>query len=329
MRFDRGQLGLHAAWGIPAVLLTAGLAVAYASGSVRFGDWLGGGSPIGLLCGLIGALIIGFEMLLWPRKVWRRLRLVPAKHWMAAHIWFGLVCLPIAILHAGFHWGGWLPTVLLLLLGATVLSGVYGFVLQNVLPKWMLRNLPAETIYSQIDYVSEQSVDDARRLLTLACGPDLYTAEIQPTDEIQRIVSQQESESEAPALVVGASRESGRTTGRMLLTTAASACREDAEVLWRAFEELRPFLLQGKVAGGPVAELIDVPRWFAQLRAICIDDSEEVISALERICHHRHQFDMQQRVHRWLHGWIPLHLGLSVALSILLVAHIWTALRFW
>jgi hypothetical protein len=329
VRFDRDQLRLHAAWALPALLLTSGLTSAYVVGSKQFGDWLGGGSPIGLLCGLCAALIIGFEMLLWPRKVWRRLRLVPAKHWMAAHIWFGLVCPPLAILHSGFHWGGWLPTVLLLLLILAVLSGIYGLVLQNVLPKWMLRNLPAETIYSQIEYVSQQSVDDARRLLTLACGPDLFTGEVQVTDEIERIISQQESESEAPALVVGASRESGRTTGRMLLTTAPSACREDAEVLWQAFGEITPFLLHGQVAGGPVAELPNLPRWFAHLRAICIDDSEEVISALERLCQHRHQFDLQQKVHRWLHGWIPIHLGVSVALSILLLAHIWTALRFW
>ena len=47
------------------------------------------------------------------------------------------------------------------------------------------------------------------------------------------------------------------------------------------------------------------------------------------MCDQRRQFDTQQTVHRWLHTWLPVHIGLSVAVTILLAAHIWTALKYW
>ena len=55
----------------------------------------------------------------------------------------------------------------------TIASGLYGLVIQNVLPRWMLRNLPRETIYDQIDFVSEQAVEDARTWTVITDASDL------------------------------------------------------------------------------------------------------------------------------------------------------------
>ena len=51
-----------------------------------------------------GGAIILFEMLLWPRKsLWRGWRLGRTKLWMTAHIWLGLLTIPLLLLHGGFH----------------------------------------------------------------------------------------------------------------------------------------------------------------------------------------------------------------------------------
>jgi hypothetical protein len=72
---------------------------------------------------------------------------------------------------SGFRLGGALNTVLLLLLLVVVASGVWGLALQQFLPTRVLRDVPAETIYSQIGHVSEQHRDEGARLVTAVCGP--------------------------------------------------------------------------------------------------------------------------------------------------------------
>lgn len=300
----------------------------YLVAAVIAGDWPGGASPVGLFSGVLAGAVIAFEMLLWPRKYFRRLRLGQAKYWLAAHIWLGLACLPLAIVHSGFHLGGTLPTTLMVLLTLTVLSGVYGLLVQNFLPGWMLRHVPAETIYSQIDHVAEQAAADARRLLSAACGADPMLpndgrggADAEPFSR--------EANPEGQAVVVGAVREVGRSRGRSLQTQTVYSHREDAEILWTAFRDIEPFLLKGKVAGGPVAVPLQARRWFERLRRSCHDASGSVIDTLEALCEQRSQLDVQRRLHGWLHGWIPIHVALSVALTVLLIAHVWTAIKFW
>lgn len=324
MKLDRDQFELHAGWALLAgVLMILGIGW-HTVASWSYGAWLGGGSAPGLVCGVLAGLIILFEMLLWPRKTYRRLRLGATKHWMAAHIWLGLACLPLAIFHCGMHLGGMLPTLLMILLVLAILSGIFGLVVQNILPGWMLRRLPAETIYSQIDYVSQQAVDDSRRMLVSAFGA-----------EAQDVASQDGNQAEEDlaalptAIVIGAVREVGWARGRTLRTTAITANREDAPILWDAFRELEPFLLRGAAEKTPFSDIMRSKKYFDLLRRSCHAESVEVIDTLEQQCDQRRQFDTQQRVHLWLHAWIPLHMAVSVAVSILLIAHIVTALWFW
>jgi hypothetical protein len=286
------------------------------------GTVVGGGSASGLLCGIVAGGIIALEMLLWPRKAFRRLRLIPAKYWLSAHVWFGLASLPLAIVHSGFHLGGWLPTALMVLFVLTVLSGLYGLAIQNILPRWMIRNLPSETIYSQIDYVSKQTVEDARRLLVTACGRRVSGEAL--LDE--------EPELEAArtgTIVVGAVRQAGKTRGRTLETRRVAQAGEDRDTLWNAYEEIRPFLFDGHQQSTPVTDRQQASQWFRRLRSVCGGESESIIDILESMCDQRRQFDTQQIVHRWLHVWLPIHIGLSVAVTVLLAAHVWTALKYW
>lgn len=66
-----------------------------------------------------------------------------------------------------------------------------------------------------------------------------------------------------------------------------------------------------------------------RLKRACDPTCAEIINALEEYCDQRRQFDVQKRLHHWLHSWLPFHIGLSVAVSVLLVFHVITALRYW
>ena len=120
---NRSQAKIHLLFAIPAAILTLGCILYYVRECVEANGLVGGGSASGLLCGIAAGSVIVFEMLLWPRKAFRRLKLIPAKYWLAAHIWFGIASLPLAIVHCGFHLGGWLPMTFMILFVLTILSG--------------------------------------------------------------------------------------------------------------------------------------------------------------------------------------------------------------
>jgi hypothetical protein len=122
-----------------------------------------GSSLPGLVIGSIAAGIILFELLLWPRKKLRKYKLGRTKFWVAYHLWLGLACGPLAFIHSGFRFGGTFSTVLMVLLLLVLLSGVFGWIMQVVIPRWMLGNLPQETIPNQIDDVSLLSALESRQ----------------------------------------------------------------------------------------------------------------------------------------------------------------------
>ncbi len=338
MLIDRYSWRLHAFPLFAAVALTIGLVGWYGFASWSAGAWLGGGSLPGLTLGVVAAAIIAFEMGLWPRKALRRFRLFPTKYWLAAHIWFGMACLPIAVVHSGLQWGGWLSSWLLIALITTVISGLYGLVVQNVLPGWLLRQIPGETIYEQIDHVSEAAACDADQLLSTACGPreavlTMQIGEAEMTRFRQLMGDQPEAEL-TRMIVIGAPREAARRGERYQveprgIEPSAATEQDDAKSLWNAYDELRPFLVDGVSQVRIFGRQARADAWFRLLRQACSPEAERVIGPLERLAEQRRQFNLQQRLHRWLHAWLPLHIGLSVTLCFLLIAHIYFALRFW
>src|SRR5262249_19146378 len=133
--------------------------------------WPGGSSPPGFIFGLAGGAIILFEMLLWPRKLLRVWRIGRMTLWMKAHIWLGLLSLPLLVLHSGFHgWTSGLSGMLMALLLLVVVSGIWGLAMQQVLPGRLLEQVPSETIFSQIDRILVLQREEARRIVQATCG---------------------------------------------------------------------------------------------------------------------------------------------------------------
>jgi hypothetical protein len=53
----------------------------------------------------------------------------------------------------------------------------------------------------------------------------------------------------------------------------------------------------------------------------------ETVRRIEEFCDERRQYVAQQRLHRWLHWWLILHIPPSIALLVLFVAHVVVSLR--
>lgn len=333
MLIDRYNWRMHAVPITCATLVFLGLAAWYFTQSWIAGRLLGGGSLPGLTLGIVAAVIIAFEMGLWPRKAFRRMRLIPVKYWLSAHIWFGIACLPMAIIHSGFHWGGWLSTLLILSLVATVVSGALGLAMQNVIPKQLLKQIPGETIYGEIENISRSVVQEADQLLNSTCGTrDAVMTQQLGVGELTRFRELLGDEPEVQMtrmIVIGAPREAGRRRDGYQENRVTTAAQDDSRSLWNAYDELKPFLLDGSTSCRVFGDPSRASGWFTMLRQACSADAERVIGPLERLTEQRRQFNLQKRLHGRLHAWLPFHIGLSIGLCVLLAAHIIFALRYW
>ena len=67
---------------------------------------------------------------------------------------------------------------------------------------------------------------------------------------------------------------------------------------------------------------------FASLRTLLPAAAHAALTDLEGICSEARQLALQERLHRWLHGWLLVHIPLSLALIFLGTLHAVMALRF-
>jgi hypothetical protein len=142
----------------------------------------GGGTPVGLVLGIVGTAMILFVSALGLRKRAPSLRIGRPAVWLRAHVWLGLSAFVVIVLHSGFSMGGPLTTSLLLLLGFITLSGLVGVGIQQVMPRIMLSELQEEIPFDTMDTVLStlrQSADG----IVQALAPK---SEAQPPDDTYR-----------------------------------------------------------------------------------------------------------------------------------------------
>lgn len=320
MLIDRRNLTPHVPWIVAALAAFAGASLWYFLAAASDNDWPGGSSGVGFALGVVGGLIILFEFFLWPRKaLMRTWRLGRAQVWMRAHIWLGLLTVPLLVYHSGFRFGGTLSTVLMVLLFVVVASGVWGLVLQNLLPRRLLEEVPAETIYSQIDRISHLMDEEAERLVLATCGP-----------ENGELAAVEREETAVGFLTIGAVRTAGRVQGKVLQTRVPRSPVPGSEPLRVFFTRaVRPYLRGEAAADSPLRAPGRAAVAFQDLRIKLPPAAHDAVDALENLCEQRRQFDRQAWLHFWLHNWLWIHLPLSVALVVLMILHIVVALKYW
>jgi hypothetical protein len=320
--FDRKNfVPLHLAWMLGTVAAAIAAAAWYFS-QVRAGrPWPGGGSVPGLTLGVIAGLIILFEFALWPRKTphFRTARwLGKTQAWMKAHIWLGLLVLPLAVLHSGMSFGSTYTSLLMGLLVIVVGSGVFGLAMQNIVPRMLIEHVPGETVASQIDEVSRQLAEDARRIVIEVCEgaeQDLPAAVSHP-----EVAGKQR---------LGVARRVGTLVTLALDPELSRPRRTLAPQLIAALrQEIEPYLQDGKSSSGKFGSPAKAHFYFDDLRQKSPASLHAAIDRLEGLCGKRRELALQVRWQFWLHTWLLVHLPLSIALVILLAGHVYFGLQF-
>jgi hypothetical protein len=241
-----------------------------------------------------------------------------ARSWMAAHLWLGLLVVPLVALHAGFRFGGTLSWLLAWSFIVVIVSGVFGLVMQNVLPRLMTEGVPEETVYSQIDEVGRQFADDAVRLACLYGGGN---RELEG-DELEKIRGRR-------LAIAGAPRRVGTIVPRSRYPQVDMPNDAVSPELNRALnDDVLAFLRTGNSTTGKLARAIDAAWYFDDLRRRVRPEARSAVDEIESLCNRRRQLNFQQRLHVWLHGWMSIHLPLSAAMVLLLMAHIIGALFY-
>jgi len=123
-----------------------------------------GGTPLGLWFGAISLGIFVFAALLSLRKKIPLWRVGTVQRWLRAHIWLTFLTVPLILLHSGFRLGGPMTTLLMAMYAVVMVSGIYGLVLQHLIPSLMKERLPAETVFEQIPHIRAQLAAAAEKM---------------------------------------------------------------------------------------------------------------------------------------------------------------------
>ncbi|MGH9676389.1 MAG: hypothetical protein ACRD36_04745, partial [Candidatus Acidiferrum sp.] len=273
---------------------------------------------MGLTFGVIGFAFMILAALLGARKRVPTWRLGRAQTWMRGHLWLGFLSLPLILFHGGFHFGGTLTSVLMWLLIITVASGVFGAVLQHYLPRVMTADVKLETIYDEIGNVRKLLREEADRAVETICGT--LGLGRSTKEDVQR------------AGGFSAARTTDATSGGAAVAAAAEivVLSEEERSPLRKFylNEMRPFLEQPKRRGTRLGNADKARGVFSGLQTLMPQSAQATVQDLEDICDETRQLIRQEQLHQWLHGWLLVHIPISLALILLGATHAVMALRY-
>jgi len=326
MRMDRTQRG----WAIVSLAILVISTVAYAVYAFESPQGPRGGSAVGLSFGVIGFGFMIFAALLGARKRIPTWRIGRAQAWMRGHLWLGFLALPMIFFHGGFHFGGTLTRVLMWLMMITVFSGVFGATLQHYIPPAMTSDVPLETIYDEIGRVRALLREEADRAMESLCGNLGLTKHSNEEGQraggftaLRTIAASAVPLRTSTAVSAGASAAVAAATEIILLS------EEESAPLRRFYlSEMRPFLERPNQRGQRLADAAKASSAFAGLRTLLPAAAHVTLADLEEICDEARQLTRQERLHHWLHGWLLLHIPLSLALILLGTIHAVMALRY-
>jgi hypothetical protein len=325
MRMDRTQRR----WAVAALVILAISVIAYGVYVQQAPAGPRGGSTMGLIFGIVGFGFMIFAALLGARKRVPTWRLGRAQSWMRGHLWLGLLSLPLILFHGGLHFGGTLTRVLMWLLIITVGSGLFGAALQNYVPRIMTSEVPLETIYAEIGHVQRLLREEADRAVESICGSMGLSKSEEKGQRaggftaLRPIAAAAAPLRTSAAVSAGASAAVAPAAETILLSEVVSAPLKRFY-----FEELRVFLERPGRGGQRLGDGDKAKLAFAGLKTMLPVAAHGTLGDLEDICEEARQLVRQERLHRWLHGWLLVHIPLSLALIVLGAVHAIVALRY-
>ena len=255
---------------------------------------------MGLTFGIVGYAMMLFAGLLGARKRVPTWRLGRAQNWLRGHMWLGLLSLLLILFHAGFAFRGPLTLLMMMLFFIVIGSGILGAAIQHYIPSFMTARVPLETIYEEIPHVRAQLREEADQLAIAICGP---------LDKAGRRRKPKPTSRPKPCW----SRSS---------TTTASGSAKSICTRCGLISRIR------KCPGAELANPLRSGETFEALRRLLGPPMHTVLDDLENICEEEQQLSRQIRIYRWLHGWLLVHVPLSIALLVLGAVHAVMALRY-
>ena len=303
MHIDR----THRSWFIASSIILAIATLGYIPYALFYPGGPRGNSLPGLVYGLTGYGMMLFAGLLGARKkvpIWRIGR---AQTWMRGHLWLGMLSLPMILFHAAFSARGPLTLVMTILLYVVVLSGITGAIIQHFVPKEMFFAVPLETVFEEIPTVRDQLLTEASSIVDKLCAEPQVAA------------------------LAAASIETGRVT-------AAAVTEEEDEIVLNDVErdnlrrvytdEILPFLRAPDRRDSPLSFSSNSKPFFEALRRQSPASIHEALGDLESICSEERQLSRQRRIYFLLHGWLLVHVPLSITLLVLGGVHALVAIRY-
>jgi len=321
---DQTQRG----WVIGSLVVFTVSAVAYVIYAEESPAGPSGGSFMGLVFGISGFSFMIFAALLGARKRVPTWRLGRAQAWMRGHLWLGLLSLPLIFFHGGFHFGGALTSVVMWLSIIVVGSGVYGAVLQNYLPRMMTHDVPLETIYDEIGNVRRALRMEADKLVENVCGRLGLVKEEEEGQRAGGFTALRPIAASAVPLRTSAGVSAGASAVAMAPEIVLLSEEESKPLRLFYFSEMRAFLEAPAWQRQSLGDPERAKNAFAALRRMMPPVAHPALDDLLSICDETRQLMRQERLHRWLHGWLLAHIPLSLALILLGAIHAFMALRY-
>lgn len=283
----------HKRWFLVTVLLAVVFGGAWAYAHVTKPGGETGGSFVGLWYGVIGSGLMVFAGLLSAlRKVPAWWWLGPRKTWLRGHIWLGLLSVLFIFCHSGMRVGGPLTLALWVVFLLVIVTGIFGLALQQFMPRQITTRVPCEAPYEQIPHLCLRMRKKAEDLVA----------------ELNK-----------------------KTEKGVEMSIQISQHGQRAVVQFYDFYAKRvlPFLQEDYPRGSVLANAAKAEAAFDQLKALPgLQEVRDQVTGLEELCNERRLLAEQERLHFWLHGWLAVHIPLSVALLVLSVTHIVSALYY-
>lgn len=121
-------------WRWIGLLLLVASAVPFTRAWLR-GEYLHGGSPVGLAYGIAAAALILVLLAFGVRKRSYRSRLGTLEGWLQAHLYLGVVAMAVAFFHTGGRFEDRLATWTFVVMAVVVASGLFGAFVYAIVPR--------------------------------------------------------------------------------------------------------------------------------------------------------------------------------------------------
>ena len=220
--------------------------------------------------------------------------------------------------------------VLMWLLIITVASGLFGAVLQHYVPWLMTIDVPLETVYDEIGNVRRLLREEADHAVEGLCG-SLGFARRDTAEELLAggFTALRPIAAAAVPLRTSAAVSAGASAAVAAAPEVMRLNAEQSAPLTRFYlQEMRVFLEEPERRELRLVDAEKAKSAFAALQTLLPATAQDTLKELEEICDEARQLLRQERLHRWLHGWLLVHIPLSLALILLGAVHAVVALRY-